>query len=230
MSGPSPIFADEAAVPTPPRREGWSRTVGLLKVLLPTVALSLVVLVVVWSQLHNSDPGFRVGFSLVQPEDVRQLSMVNARYAGRNRNRQPFLVTAATAIQDSPTADIIHLTDPKGDMTLKGTAWIALSAPKGDYRQASQLLDLRDGVTLFHDSGMEFNTATAHINLKDSTAFGLDPVTGHGPAAEITSKGFQVLDGGDRVVFTGKAHLTLYRSQKTAPKPKRKTPAGSQER
>ncbi|MFM2130305.1 MAG: hypothetical protein RL477_1851 [Pseudomonadota bacterium] len=230
MSGPSPLFADDAAEPTAPRREGWSRTVGLLKVLLPAVALSLVALVVAWSQLRNSDPGFRIGFSLVQPEDVRQLSMVNARYAGRSKNMQPYLVTATTAIQDSPGADVIHLTNPKGDMTLKGGAWVALSAPRGDYRQASQLLDLAGGVNLFHDSGMEFNTATAQINLRDSTAFGVDPVEGHGPSADIRSQGFQVLDGGDRIIFTNKSHLTLYRSRDASAQPRGAPTGGGQKR
>lgn len=230
MSGPSPAFADDAGAPPTSRPRGWSRTVGLLKILLPVVALSLVALVIVWAQLHNSDPGFRVGFSLVQPEDVRQLSMVNARYAGRSRTLQPYLVTATTAIQESPGADTIHLTNPKGDMTMKSGAWVALSAPAGDYHQANQLLDLRDGVNLFHDSGMEFTTQTARINLKESSAFGTDPVNGHGPAAEIRSQGFQVLEEGNRVVFTGKAHLTLYRAKKTPAKPARRDGAGGQGR
>ena len=203
-----------------PSRQGWSRTVGLLKILLPTLALSLVALVVLWAQSRNSDEGFHIGFSTLNPGDALKLSMVNARYAGMSRTSQPYLVTAATALQDSPSADVIHLDAPKGDITLKSGAWVALSAPKGDYRQKTQLLDLRDGVTLFHDSGLEFNTATARINLKESTALGTDPVTGHGPASEISSAGFRVLEGGQRIIFTGKAHLTLYRK---APTPAKRT-------
>lgn len=224
MAGPAPAFAAQPrapARPAAPVRQGWSRTVGLLKILLPTVALALVVLVIVWSQSRNGDPGFRLGFTLVTPEDMRQLSMVNARYAGRNKNRQPYLVTASTAIQATPNADVIHLTNPKGDITMNSGAWVALTAPAGDYRQDAQLLDLRDGVNLFHDSGMEFNTPTAHLNLKDSTAHGFDPVVGHGPAADITSIGFQVLEGGNRIVFNNKAHLTLYRKKATPAKRER---------
>ena len=202
-----------------PSRQGWSRTVGLLRILLPTLALSLIVLVILWAQSRNEE-GFHIGFSTLNPSDAMKLSMVNARYAGMSRSSQPYLVTAATAIQDSPAADVVHLDTPKGDITLKGGAWVALSAPKGDYRQKTQLLDLRDGVTLFHDSGLEFNTATAQINLKESSALGLDPVTGHGPASEISSAGFRVLEGGQRIIFTGKAHLTLYRK---APTPAKKT-------
>lgn len=201
------------------RRRGWSRTVGLLKILLPTVALALVALIVIWAQLRNTDGGFRIGFSLIKPEDARTLSMINARYAGRSRSKQPYLVTAQTAIQARPGADLIKLTQPKGDITMKAGAWVALTAPLGDYLQSKELLDLSGGVNLFHDSGLEFNSPTARIDLRNSTAVGHDPVVGHGPAADIKSTGFRVLNEGTRVIFTGKAHLTLYPKQKTrAPK------------
>ena len=216
MSGAPDITVAPNTDPAPNQR-GWnrSRTIGLLKVLLPTVALSLVALVIVWAQHRNTDGGFRVGFSLIKPEDARTLSMVNARYAGLSQGRQPYLVTARTAIQNKPGADLIQLDEPKGDITMKSGAWVALTAPKGEYRQQRELLDLKNGVTLFHDSGLEFNTPTAQINLKDSTAIGFDPVIGQGPSAHIKSKGFRVLDQGTRVIFTGKAHLTLYRASKT---------------
>ncbi|MGE0652917.1 MAG: LPS export ABC transporter periplasmic protein LptC, partial [Alphaproteobacteria bacterium] len=190
-------------------------------VLLPTVAVSLIALVIVWSQVRNSETGFSLSLSLFRTEDARKLNMVNARYAGLSKTRRPYLVTASVAFLDNPRADTIHLTDPKGDVTLKSGAWVALSAPKGDYHQERQILDLRDGVNLFHDSGLQFDTPTATINLQDSSAFGNDAVAGHGPASEITSEGFRVADEGNRVIFTGTAHLTLYPKSKTRPKPVR---------
>jgi lipopolysaccharide export system protein LptC len=227
MSGTAPIAAPRINNRPPRQPQGWSRTVGLLKVLLPTVAVSLVALVIVWSMVRNSESGFSLSLSLFRTEDARKLNMVNARYAGMSKNRRPYLVTASTALLDNPRADTIHLTDPKGDVTLKSGVWVALTAPKGDYHQQKQILDLRDGVNLFHDSGLQFDTPTATINLQDSSAFGHDPVTGHGPASEITSNGFRVLDEGNRVIFTGKSHLTLYPKVKTPPKPQRAGPAVS---
>lgn len=192
-----------------------SRVVGVLKVMLPTVALSLLALVLAWSQLGKLDPGFKLGFSLTHPEEARTLRMVNARYAGLSRGTQPYLVTAASAVQDHPGADLVFLTDPKGDITTRNKAWVAVTAPEGVYRQEEKLLDLSGGVNLFHDSGLEFVTATATIDLDKSAAHGDAPVTGHGPAADIRSQGFRVLDRGKRVIFTGKAKLTLYQVSKT---------------
>lgn len=203
-------------------RRGGSRAVTLLKILLPLTAMSLIAVVILWAQLPKGEIGFRVGFSSVQPEDARNLRMVKARYAGRSESKQPYLLTAESALQDHPGADLIHLTEPKGDITMKSGAWVALNAPAGQYFQDNQELDLWGGVSLFHDSGLEFNSPTAHIDLEASTAKGDDPVVGKGPSADITSEGFRILDEGDRVIFTGKAHLTLYRnSDKQASPPER---------
>lgn len=193
-----------------------SRTVSLLKIVLPLAAVSLIALVVLWSHVQQLDPGFRLGFASVDPEDARNLVMINPRYAGRSRSKQPFLVTAERARQEYSGADLIHLTEPKGDMNMKSGAWVALTAPVGNYHQRSQKLDLSGGVNLFHDSGFEFTSETAHIDLDSSTAMGDDPVTGHGPTADITSEGFRVLEDGSRVIFTGDAHLTLHRSKPAA--------------
>jgi lipopolysaccharide export system protein LptC len=215
-----PVASDITVTPgaaSAPNQRGWnrSRAIGFLKVLLPTVALSLVALVIVWAQHRNADSDLRTGFSLVKPEDAHTLSVVNARFAGLNKDRRPYLVTARIAVQNKPGADLIHLSEPKGDITMNSGAWVALTAPKGEYHQQQELLDLMNGATLFHDAGLKFNTPTARINLKDSTAIGFDPVIGQGPSAYIKSKGFRVLDQGTRVIFTGKAHLTLYRASKT---------------
>lgn len=208
------------------RGDSRSRAVSLLKILLPLIAASLIAVVALWSQLPNGDLGFRIGFSAVHPEDARNLRMVNARYAGRSKSKQPFLVTAESALQDRPGADVIHLTEPKGDITMKSGAWVALNSPAGQYHQESQKLDLWGGVSLFHDSGLEFNSPTARIDLVASTARGNDPVVGHGPSADITSQGFRVLDEGQRVIFTGKAHLTLYKRQRPGAEAPRGAPDG----
>ncbi|HEX9808453.1 MAG TPA: LPS export ABC transporter periplasmic protein LptC [Alphaproteobacteria bacterium] len=194
----------------------WSRTVWLLKLLLPLAAFSLVAFVIAWSQLSGKDLGFKVGLSRIAPDEARTLRMVNARFAGMNHGTRPYLVTAEQAIQDRPDAELIRLVNPKGDITTAGGAWIALTAPTGTYHQERKKLDLAGGVSLFHDSGLEFTSPTAHIDLEASTAQGNDPVTGHGPASDITAEGFRVLDEGKRVIFTGRAKLVLYPRDKAS--------------
>lgn len=194
----------------------WGRTVTLMKLLLPAAAIAIISLVIFWSQIRGTDSGFRIGFSQIRPEEAKTLRMVNARYAGTTKSNRPYLVTADEAVQDNPSADVVRLTNPKGDMTTRSGAWVALSAPKGTYSQKKELLDLYGGVELFHDSGLHFTSPAARINLAANTAMGDQPVEGSGPSIAIKGQGFRVLDGGNRIVFTGEAQATLYPLDKRA--------------
>ncbi|MEJ0072220.1 MAG: LPS export ABC transporter periplasmic protein LptC [Pseudomonadota bacterium] len=98
-------------------------------------------------------------------------------------------------------------------MTTAGGAWVAVTAETGVYHNDAKLLDLAGDVSVFHDGGTEFHTTTAHVDLGAGSAAGDDPVDGQGPSATIKSAGFRLYDRGARIIFTGKAHLMLYRAE-----------------
>ncbi len=181
-----------------------------MKICLPAGALALAGLVVLWPQLQVSDKGFRLGIAGVGPQDADNLRMVNARFAGLNKKSLPYTVTAPLAVQDGPEADEIQLSSPKTDITLKDGSWLAVTADKGRYLQSRQTLDLFGMVNLFHDSGYEFQSTRAHIDLVAGTAHGDQPVTGQGPFGELTAEGFRVFDKGKTIHFTGTAKLVIY--------------------
>jgi lipopolysaccharide export system protein LptC len=113
---------------------------------------------------------------------------------------------------------MIDLAFPKADITLRSGVWLALSAETGLFNRKQQVLNLRGGVTLFHDMGYELRTPSADIFMKRGIASGDQPVTGQGPIGTIRSAGFRILDGGKRVLFTGKSRLVLYPKGKQGPK------------
>lgn len=192
------------------KRGSYSRFVTLMKICLPAGALALAGLVVLWPQLQVGDKGFRPGVASVGPQDADRLRMVNARFSGLNKKTLPYTVTAPLAIQDNPQADEIELTNPKTDITLEDGSWLALTADRGRYFQSRQILDLFGMVNLFHDSGYEFQSTRAHIDLVAGTAEGDQPITGQGPFGELTAEGFRILDKGRTIHFTGKAKLVIY--------------------
>ncbi|MDX1485880.1 MAG: LPS export ABC transporter periplasmic protein LptC [Alphaproteobacteria bacterium] len=193
-----------------------------MRLCLPALALVLVALVVSWSHWQQIESGFRIGFSAIHPDEAKSLRMVNPRFAGTNDQSRPFMVTADEARRASRDADTIYLTNPKGDIVTEGGAWVALTAAAGVYARDRELLDLEGGVDLFHDKGLHFVSPTARIDLKGGTAEGNDPVIGSGPSIDITGQGFRILEGGKRVIFTGKSKAVLYpsdtRERKNPPK------------
>ncbi len=192
-------------------RGTYSRFVALMKFFLPAGALALAGLVVLWPQMQVSDKGFRPGVvASVGPQDADRLRMVNARFSGLNKKTLPYTVTAPLAVQNNPQADEIELSSPKTDITLKDGSWLAVTADKGRYFQSRQILDLFGMVNLFHDSGYEFQSTRAHIDLVAGTAEGDQPVTGQGPFGELTAEGFRISDKGKSIYFTGSAKLVIY--------------------
>lgn len=204
----------------------YSRFVQLSKLMAATVALVLIAMVVIWPQLRSRDNALPIGIAPSSREDAESLHMVNPRYTGLDENSLPYEVTADLASQDSAKSESITLDNPKADMTMKDGTWMALSATSGLYGQKSQKLDLSGDVNLFHDSGYEFTSKSATIDLNTGAGQGSDPTYGHGPAGEIEGEGFTFTDKGKTIIFTGKSHLVLY-PNKSATAPNAPPPAGT---
>jgi len=187
----------------------YSRFAGAMKFVLPAFAAILIALVVAWPQLRSGGNHFRMGYSATTPEDVTP-RMVNARFTGVDGAERPFTVTSVMATRTSAKSPTVDLDAPKADVTLGDGSWVALSSTSGTYNETTHDLELRDKVSLFHDSGYEFHTAIAHINMGDGTAYGDAPVKGQGPFGLLTSDGFRVRDNGKTVIFTGTAKLIIF--------------------
>lgn len=203
----------------PLRRAGarYTRFVAWMKLLLPVFAASVVALVVIWPQLQEKPEAFRLGLSSISIHEKSGQQVVNARFTGSDAEARPFTVTADSAIQRMDTGDSFELELPKADISMADGSWIAVAAETGTYYKNKQILALDGGVNMFHDSGFEFRTRKAEIDLTRGTARGQDPVSGHGPFGSLSASGFMVLDHGSRIIFTGKAKLEFF--PEPGPKP-----------
>jgi lipopolysaccharide export system protein LptC len=186
----------------------YSRFVAWMKLALPSAALALVLLVVVWPRIQVAveNLGKLPRLDLSQARDLR---MVNLHYNGVDKHNRPFTVTADAARQRAEVDDLVELEGPKADMTTASDNWLALNAYTGLYRPQSQLLDLFGNVDVFQDKGNEFVTDSAHIDMSKGVAEGSDPVEGHGPFGSIKAEGFRIENQGDVIMFTGKTELLL---------------------
>ena len=99
---------------------------------------------------------------------------------------------------------------PKADVTLSDGSWLVLTANSGVYNQKRKFLNLEGAVNLFHDSGYEFNTKKADLDLKRGIAKSNQPVKGQGPFGQLQAEGFRIEDKGNIILFSGKSKLTLF--------------------
>ncbi|MSP49684.1 MAG: LPS export ABC transporter periplasmic protein LptC [Alphaproteobacteria bacterium] len=186
-----------------------SRGVMVLKVTFPLIALVLLGLVLAWPRLNPDPREFRLGAGNLGAGVAAEASrMIRPRYVGTDDTSQPFTVVAETATQ-AGSADRILLAQPKADMTTKDGSWVAVNAKDGLYDRIHQTLGLRGEVQVFHDAGYEFRTEAVDIDLRSGIATGTRPVEGQGPFGHLRAEGFQILDRGGRILFTGTTRLEL---------------------
>ncbi len=194
-----------------PRGIKWySRFVQMMKILLPTVAALLIVLILVWPYLRSEDLRFRLSFAALTANETEDPSMVNPRYLGIDGENQAFSITADLARRLDEGSPAVELEMPKADITLDDGTWLVVTANSGVYKQIKKSLDLTGAVNLFHDSGYEFKTSKVRINLETGVAEGDAAVRGQGPFGELRGEGFRFIDKGKTIVFTGKSKLVIY--------------------
>ena len=231
---PRPAQRRRSLMETTARRKhshGYTRFVHAMRWLLPTVAGLLIVLISVWPYLRTEDLRFRISYAALTADESEDPSMVNPRYLGIDKDNKAYSVTADLARRLAGEALQVELEMPKADITLEDGTWLVLTANTGVFQRTQQTLDLAGAVNLFHDSGYEFRTTKAQIDLEKGDAKGNQPVQGQGPFGDLKAEGFHLLDKGKIIVFTGKSKLVLYpgigKEDGTRPQPaSAKGPAG----
>lgn len=195
----------------------YSRTVGLLRWILPLLVLLVLLVLIVWPMLRTQDIAATV------TEAIPNLVVENLNLTGLDANNQPYSLTAARALQAADARNLIDLEKPKGDITLNSGAWLAGRADYGRFDQEHKRLWLGGNVQLFHDGGYQFTTNEAQADLGENLAWGDQPVLIQGAFGEIRGQGFRMLDKGKVMVIKGPARATLY-LQRPAPsdKPEKK--------
>lgn len=196
---------------SPRRHAAWySSFVRAMKFLLPAVALLLIGLIVAWPYIDVPDAKFRIGFADLTVKEAADPSMVNPRFLGTDDDDQPYSITAEIARRLAEGENLVELDSPKADVELEDGTWLVLTANTGIYSSVAETMDLNGAVVLYHDSGYEFLTEKAKIDLEKSEASGNVPIRGQGPFGNLQAEGFRLVDKGKTIYFTGKSKLVIY--------------------
>jgi len=205
----------EPPVPPRARRSRHGRGARFARIALPLVALGLVGLIVAWSRIDPVIKQIQLGDTEQAPEEIETVTMENARFAGIDSENRAFNITAVRATQSADDNNHIDLQLPKADIVLSSGAKVAIQSDTGGLQRDTQILELVGKVTLTQDQDYEFHTEKARIDLNARTAGGDSPVKGRGPQGEIHAEGFDILDGGARVVFRGRSRALLQPRQES---------------
>ena len=138
--------------------------------------------------------------------EAEELVMLNPRFTGRDDMGEPYVITADSAARPTRTGNTVMLYNPRIADQFGGL----ISAPEGLYDQDAQTLELWGNVVAADPSGYVFSSSRARIYVQEGRIEGLNPLKGNGPIGEFSSKGYEILDEGSRLVMTGDVEITLY--------------------
>lgn len=188
----------------------YGRMVGWLKLVLPTIAILLVAIVILWPFLQKD--ARQLGETMTNASALisEHLQVSEASYSGVGEDGQRYTVTAQSVEQDSLESLEVNFTSPRADVSLTDGSWVLISSEKGWLNRESQILELTENVNLFHDLGYEFRTESATFDLVGGSAFGFSRVEGQGPFGAVEAEGFEIQSRGAEVRLTGKAKVIIY--------------------
>jgi len=185
----------------------YSRFVNCMRVLLPIIAILIMLAIIIWPRLQDDPKKFRLGISKNILDENMLQELVNPRYTGLNKNKQPFSITASSASPKEGIPNQINLSSPKADFSIADNGWIVLSAANGIYDLAKKELELEGFVNIFHDAGYEIKTSDVKIDFKNSIAHSKEHIKGQGPIGNILAKGVLIKEG--EYFFKGPASVII---------------------
>jgi lipopolysaccharide export system protein LptC len=173
------------------------------------VGLASVIVLFMAGQILLRSLGGEAQQDVTVGEDAR---MINPRFTGRDEAGVPYVVTADAAIRRRGTdARLTELESPQLDYDLISANEQAegVLARTGLFDADARTLDLNADVQFRTQSGYAFLADHARIYLSEERVVGDSPVEGEGPLGTIRADAYEILDGGDRVVFTGNVRTLI---------------------
>lgn len=188
--------------------KGYSRFIKSMRLALPLLALVLTVVVMAWPEMDDKIVTVKKE-DLLPNANLAENELINPRFNSRDRDLNPYTVTATRAIQNQQEPDLIKLDSPTGNMTLKDGALLDVKANAGSYEQKEEKLFLESDVELTHQSGYVLTTDELRVDLKNGQAFSDKDVQITASEGNIEATG---LDGNletEILIFKGPAKMTL---------------------
>jgi len=188
---------------------GYSRFVRIMKVMLPLVAFSLIVLVVVYSTMRRE--GGTISITATEMSELtNDRQLVNPKLSGTDGRGQPFTVTAKSATQAPGKTRKMTFDKVVADVTMQDKSWVQVDATKGLLDAEAKTLDLTETINIFSDKGYECHTSTARYDFGLGLLKGDNPINCQGPLGLISGQKFEGLRDPGIMRFTGGVTTTYF--------------------
>lgn len=138
-----------------------------------------------------------------------EVVVTGSTLTGFDNDRQPYSVTAASAVQDAAEPNRVHLKTVAGELHRRSGDIVSLAARTALFDSKTKLLQLEGDVTLVAAGRFVAEMAKADVTLTDKRLRSQSPVSVTFDRGRITAGGLEITDDGGRVVFFNRAKVTF---------------------
>lgn len=187
----------------------YTRFVSTSKFILGGLSLLMILVIVLLPILNSDKEGLRIAFSNVSDRNESVPLMTNPTFQGVDEKKQPYYVTADSALQHDQHTIVIS--NVQADMLTDQQTWLSVKARQGNINNQAKQMQLTDDVRLFHQEGYEFRTPYVFVDMQARIAKGDQSVNGFGPLGTIKADRFYWDHDASILRFTGNVKMTIQR-------------------
>ena len=145
-----------------------------------------------------------------ESEEINSTAQIlkNPLFMGLDKKQQPFKISADKAIRYNVNENIFNLEEPTGEIETNSEKFFVFGN-SGVFDNNKQTLVIKGEVEFTNKISMEFKTAEAKFDFKKQVLIGDKSVVGKKKDSTIKSQGFKIFNKENKIIFTGKSHLSL---------------------
>ena len=198
--------AQVPGIGAPPRGKArvHSLLVRVLRIVLPLTMIATVVSLVTLVTLHAARRD-----DAMQKDATTPIEMINPHFFGRDSQNRPYTLSARQAARDPRSFQRVLLSYPAVTLDANCANPSTVTADTGVYHEDSRLLYLQGHILANNASSSHFATDRAVVDTRTGAVSSPSALSSQTSAGAVQSKGFDVFDKGDRVVFKGGVHARL---------------------
>ncbi len=199
-----PVHAGGLGPPPRGKARVHSLLVRVLRWVLPAIMVGTIGALVAFVALHALRRA-----DAVQKDAATPIEMINPHFFGRDSQGRPYTLSARQAARDGRSLQRVLLSYPAMTLDANGANPSTVTADSGVYHEDSRILYLKGHILANNAKSSRFATDEAVVDTRTGAVTSPTALSSRTSAGDLQSKGFDVFDKGDRVVFKGGVHARL---------------------
>ena len=160
------------------------------------------------NKIESFDENFFVG---KYEKSKNILRIENATFVGKDKQKQPYTLTAKLAVKESSKENLFMLHFLKADITMEKNNWLILKTNKAIFNTETKILFSNNNVEAFYDDGTSFTSPSMNYNFNNGILNSEEGVVMIGKWGRIKSGQFSYNPIKDVLTFSNDPKMYIYK-------------------